>query len=73
MAPSPLISALPLDHHDVYLTDSEVLFVFEGSEVREALSKLVSDPQVWRSAAAWHECIGGRPRIGEVQYSWTRP
>jgi hypothetical protein len=66
------ISELPLDHHDVYVTDSEIVFVFEGSDVRQAISNLVRDPRVWRSAAAWKECIGGRPRIGEVRYSWTR-
>jgi hypothetical protein len=66
------ISALPLDRHDVYVTDAEILFVFEGSNVQQALTNLVRDPQVWRSAAAWKECIGGRPRLGEAEYSWTR-
>ena len=59
------------------LGSSELRLLGAGSRtgavrVRQALSNLVRDQQVWRSAAAWRHCIGGRPRLGEAEYSWAR-
>ncbi len=59
--------------HDVYLTEREVVFVFEGREARRAVARLVGDPGVLRAAGAWSDCLDGRPRIAEPAFAWTRP
>jgi len=62
-----------LTRHQVFLTDREVVFVFEGVEARSAVEHLVGDPGVWKAATAWRECLAGRPRLAEETYTWTRP
>lgn len=62
-----------LDRHEVFLTASEVVFVFESRLGAEALEPLLAEPQLWQSAAAWREHIAGAPRIAEDVYSWKRP
>jgi hypothetical protein len=61
-----------LERHEVYLTDREVIFVFEGPDVQTLARELVKSPAAWRAAAAWRECISGRPVAAEPAYSWTR-
>lgn len=61
-----------LDRHEVFLADSAVVFVFEGSGVGELAARLVRAPAVWRAAAGWRDCLSGRPRLAERAYSWTR-
>ena len=71
---------LGLDRHDVYLTDTEVRFVFEGPTIHDTLRHTLSDAAVWRAGLAWRSHISGRPRLvdhptpdgdcGELIYSW---
>lgn len=62
-----------LTAHEVFLTDREVVFLFEGENARAAVEELVGDPGVWRAATAWRECLDGRPRLADETYVWTRP
>jgi hypothetical protein len=62
-----------LDRHDVYLTPSEAIFVFESRLGEKALEPLLEQPELWQSAAAWHAHVAGPPTIAEDVYSWTRP
>jgi hypothetical protein len=62
----------PLTRHDVFLTDREAVFVFEGPDAREEVQRLASDPALWRAAASWHDLLAGRPRIAQSAFSWTR-
>jgi len=64
--------ALGLDGHQVFLTPTEAVFVFESERGASALEPLLQDPELWQSAAAWHEYLAGPPRIAEDVYSWTR-
>jgi hypothetical protein len=64
--------ALGLDRHQVFLTASEAVFVFESALGANALEPLLQDPELWQSAAAWSTCLAGPPRIAEDVYSWTR-
>ena len=64
--------ALGLDRHQVFLTPSEAVFVFESALGASALEPLLQDPELWQSAAAWSEYLAGPPRIAEDVYSWTR-
>lgn len=58
--------------HHVFVTDREAVFVFEGPDVRATAESLVRDPAVWRAAAAWRDCLGGRPRVADEAYGWSR-
>ena len=62
----------PLDRHEVFLTDTEVVFVFEGSGVREAVESLLDNLSVWQEADTWRAHLAGRPRLAEDLYHWER-
>jgi len=68
-----LAVVLGLDRHQVYLTGSEAVFIFESKLGADALEPLLQDPGMWQSAAAWHDHLSGPPRIAEDVFSWTRP
>lgn len=60
------------DRHEVFLTEHEVVFVFEAAGEVATLELPADDPELWRVAAAWRECLAGRPRKAEVAFSWER-
>lgn len=62
-----------LTKHEVYLTDREAVFLFEGPDAKAAVEKLVGDPGIWKAAAAWKDVLAGRPRLADAAYSWSRP
>ncbi|HUZ85025.1 MAG TPA: hypothetical protein VMU66_10040 [Gaiellales bacterium] len=62
-----------LERHHVFVGTNQVIFVFEGRDVREAIDQLLHTAGVWTAAAAWRECISGRPSLLEAEYSWKRP
>lgn len=57
----------------MFLTDREVVFLFEGEDARKTVEELVGDPGIWRAATAWRECLDGRPRLADESYVWARP
>lgn len=61
------------DRHEVFLTDREVVFVFEAPGSPATLKLPGEDPSLWRVAAAWQPLMAGRPRKAETAYSWARP
>jgi hypothetical protein len=63
---------LGLGRHQVFLSDREVIFIFESGAGFD-LQRLLDDPSVWASAAAWHDCVAGVPRIARPFYSWEAP
>lgn len=62
-----------LDRHEVYLTESEVVFVFESPGSSATLRLPGEDPSLWKAAAAWQQLMAERPRRAETAYSWARP
>ena len=61
-----------LERHHVFLTDHEVVFVFEADEP-DAAERLASDPTLWDAMAGWSDLVAGPPRIADDVYSWIRP
>jgi hypothetical protein len=61
-----------LERHEVFLTETEVIFLFEGQQVSESVRRLARDPGLWRAALGWSACLAGRPRLAEAHYSWTK-
>jgi hypothetical protein len=64
--------ALGLDRHQVFLTASEAVFIFESDLGAGALEALLAQPELWQSAAAWRDYLAGPPQIAEDVFSWTR-
>lgn len=64
------------ERHAVYLSATEVVFVFEGPEVDSTLDDLIGEPFSWLLSAAlkeWRPLIDGPPRIARVAFSWETP
>lgn len=68
----PFDPATRFQRHHVFVGEREVVFVFEGEDVKRAVQELARTPTVWKAAAAWRECLGGPPRLAEEGYSWPR-
>jgi hypothetical protein len=61
--------------HSVFLSASEVVFVFEAHEVEWLVDALVDNPFQWIVADAldaWRPLVDGSPRIAREQFSWER-
>lgn len=61
-----------LDGHQVFVSEREVVFLFEGERAREVVERLLRDPHVLREAVRWRECLAGRPRLADGTYAWRR-
>jgi hypothetical protein len=66
-------AVLGLRRHEVFLTDEEAVFVFEGPNVRRMLERLTRDPTLWQAGLAWRTCVGGRPRLLAEAYRVESP
>jgi hypothetical protein len=60
-------SDLGLERHHVFVTDTEVVILFEGAEA--ALARVLDDPSA--AAGAWHQYVAGPPQVAEDAYSWA--
>ncbi len=61
--------------HSVFLSATEVVFVFEAPEVEWLVSALVDDPFRFMVAEAlddWRPLVEGTPRIARERFSWER-
>ena len=54
-------------------TDREAVFVFETEARASVLETLLTEPRLWKAAAAWRSHLAGLPRVADVAYSWKRP
>jgi len=68
----PFDPAARLQRHHVFVDEREVVFVFEGEDVKRAVQELARTPAVWKAASAWRDCLRGSPRLAEEGYSWPR-
>jgi hypothetical protein len=65
-----------LSRHVVYMSASEVVFVFEGLEVEWIVEEMVLEPGGGSVAAAldaWRDVVDGPPRIARAAYEWPGP
>jgi hypothetical protein len=59
--------------HSVFVSATEVVFVFEAHEVEWLVTTLVEDPFQWMmidALEAWRPLVDGHPRIAREQFSW---
>ena len=60
--------------HSVYLSASEVVFVFEGDQVESPLTELVDERPYPLGPALdqWRAIVEGPPRIARERFGWER-
>ena len=61
-----------LERHEVFLTDHEVIFVFEAPGDEPPLQLQAGNPLLRTAATAWKEYMAGRPRKAETAFFWER-
>ena len=63
-----------LVRHRVYLSASEVVFVFEGHQVDSPLTELVDERPYSLGPALdqWRAIVDGPPRIARERFGWER-
>jgi hypothetical protein len=61
-----------LERHEVFLTASEAVFLFEGPSAADVVQRLARDPAAWRAAMKWRPILDGAPRLARSAYSWQR-
>jgi len=59
--------------HRVFLTATEVIFLFEAPEVEWIVDDIVNDPVVSAAFTAWRPLLDGPPRLAHLRYAWERP
>src|SRR5437870_10113647 len=62
--------------HSVYLSASEIVFVFEGHQVEWMVNDLIDDPRFhpeFQSAVdQWRTIVDGPPRIARERFGWEQ-
>ena len=58
--------------HAVYLTATDVVFVFEAPEVEWLVNDIIDDPVFASTLGPWRELVDGPPRLAHEQYFWER-
>jgi hypothetical protein len=66
------VEDLGLERHHVFVSEREVVFFFEGDSATAAVEALSRSPRVLNAAVRWRGILGGRPRLAEERFGWTR-
>jgi hypothetical protein len=56
--------------HAVYLSTTDVVFLFEGPEAGRRLAELVNDPATSAFFSPWAQLLDGSPRLAHESYFW---
>jgi hypothetical protein len=62
-----------LVRHGVYLSGSEVVFVFEGPDVEQQLAALLNDPATSAAFSMWAPLLDGTPSAAHELFYWEAP
>jgi hypothetical protein len=60
-----------LIRHEVFFTDTDAVFLFEGRNVNDLVQRLVREPGTWRAAVEWRRLLAASPRVARPGYSWA--
>jgi hypothetical protein len=66
------VEGVGLERHHVFVSEREVVFFFEGDSATAAVDALSRSPSVLTAAARWRRILGGRPRLAEERFGWSR-
>ena len=59
--------------HNIYVSASEAVFVFEGHEVEWIVDQLIDDPfhhELQRALEQWREIVDGQPHVARERFGW---
>jgi hypothetical protein len=66
------VEELEIERHHVFVSEREVVFFFEGDSASAVVDALAQSPGVLKAAVRWRGILGGRPRLAEERFGWTR-
>jgi hypothetical protein len=61
-----------IERHHVFVSEREVVFIFEGESAAAAVDALSRSPDVLKAAMRWRGILAGQPRLAEERFGWTR-
>ena len=61
-----------LDRHTIFLTETEVIFLFEGNGAHEAVRALFNDPVRSTPMSHWLPLLDGPLHQAPEEYVWER-
>lgn len=64
------LPASGLTRNSVYLSEDEVIFLFEGPDAERVVHELVNDPVASAQFAAWGHLIEGTPFTARREFHW---
>lgn len=67
------IDKTTLERHEVFLSEEEVVFLFEGPHAEREARRLLSSRRVLSQAGRIGLHLEGAPRTPEERFSWERP
>lgn len=63
---------LGIVRHQVFLGESEVVFVFETEQSLTTLDKVLAEPDFWSLVSSWEHLTAGEPRLASTAFEWRR-
>jgi hypothetical protein len=75
MGPPFDLAETGIERHSVYLSASEVVFVFEGHQVEWMVNELIDGQFHYELQSAldkWRGIVDGSPRIARERFGWQR-
>ena len=57
--------------HSVFLAGDTAVFVFEGRNIHQLVSKLIDDPASAGSFSVWAPLLAGTPSLALEEFTWT--
>jgi hypothetical protein len=61
-----------VEHHEVYVRDRDVMFLFEGADPGLAVERVMRDARVWSALERWDDYVTGPPSVVDPDYTWSR-
>lgn len=65
-------SELGFHRHSVFLTATDVVFLFEAPGVEWIVDDIVNDQVVSAAFGPWRPLLDGPPRLAHERYAWRR-
>jgi len=64
------LRAAGFQRHSVFLAETAVIFVFEGSGIEERVRTLVDDPTRSAVFSVWGTLLDGTPALAREEFYW---
>ena len=61
--------------HSIYISATDVVFMFEGHEVEWIVDQLIDEPfhyELHRALEQWRDIVEGRPHVARECFGWQR-